>query len=216
MLHGAISDDVLPFSEYAFNMPAWSVSLEWQFYVIAPFVLAIVMRRKNLFLFAFILVVVEAALLRAHLFGHFSQPSILPAAATYFAIGIACRLTYPVLAGSTRYPIGISALIIIMLLPISSVLTAPVLVWMLVYLGLIVGREGDSDTLYAQIHRRVWENPLILYFGSRSYSIYLTHMLTITLCHFLWMKLQPMAGPPWRPLRCPYRSCIRAGDNGSS
>ena len=195
MLHGAISDDVLPFSEYAFNMPAWSVSLEWQFYVIAPFVLAIVMRRKNLFLFAFILVVVEAALLRAHLFGHFSQPSILPAAATYFAIGIACRLTYPVLAGSTRYPIGISALIIIMLLPISSVLTAPVLVWMLVYLGLIVGREGDSDTLYAQIHRRVWENPLILYFGSRSYSIYLTHMLTITLCHFLWMKLQPMAGP---------------------
>ena len=99
MLHGAISDDVLPFSEYAFNMPAWSVSLEWQFYVIAPFVLAYRDAAQKLSLFAFILVVVEAALLRAHLFGHFSQPSILPAAATYFAIGIALS---PDLSGTCR------------------------------------------------------------------------------------------------------------------
>ena len=195
MLHGAISDGVLPFSSYAFNIPAWSISLEWQFYVIAPFVLTIVMRRKYLIPAAIVLVVIEAALLRAHLFSHFDQPSFLPAAATYFAIGIVCRLIYPRVAGSIRYPIGISALVIIMLLPISGVLTAPVLIWMLVYLGLIVGREEGSDSLYAQVHRRLWENPLILYFGSRSYSIYLTHMLTITLCHFIWMKVKPMAGP---------------------
>jgi hypothetical protein len=29
----------------------------------------------------------------------------------------------------------------------------------------------------------------------RSHPIYLSHMLTITLCHFMWMKLKPMAGP---------------------
>ena len=60
------------------------------------FVLTIVMRRKYLIPAAIVLVVIEAALLRANLFGHFYQPSFLPAAATYFAIGIACRLIYPV------------------------------------------------------------------------------------------------------------------------
>jgi peptidoglycan/LPS O-acetylase OafA/YrhL len=194
MLHGAISDGVLPFSAYAFNIPAWSISLEWQFYVIAPFVLMIVMRRKYLIPAALVVVVIEAAF-RANLFGHFYQPSFLPAAATYFAIGIACRLIYPLVAGSPRYPIGIAAVIIAMLLPISDVPTASVLVWMLVYLGLLVGREEGFDSFYAQVHRRLWENPLILYFGSRSYSIYLTHILTITLCHFVWIKLNPMAGP---------------------
>jgi peptidoglycan/LPS O-acetylase OafA/YrhL len=194
MLHGAISDGALPFSAYAFNIPAWSISLEWQYYVIAPFVLMIVIRRKFLVPAAIVLAVIEGAF-GAHLFGHFYQPSFLPAAATYFAIGIVCRLIYPSVAGSTRYPIGIAALITIMLLPISGVPIASVLVWMLVYLGLIVGREESSDSFFAQIHRRLWENPVILYFGSRSYSIYLTHILTITLCHFVWIRLKPLAGP---------------------
>jgi peptidoglycan/LPS O-acetylase OafA/YrhL len=194
MMHGAISDGALPFSAYAFNIPAWSISLEWQFYVIAPFVLMIIIRHKFLIPAAIALAVIEGAF-GARLFGHFYQPSFLPAAATYFAIGIACRLIYPSVAGSARYPIGIAALIIIMLLPISGVPIASVLVWMLVYLGLIVGREESSDSFFAQIHRRLWENPVILYFGSRSYSIYLTHILAITLCHFVWTRLKPMAGP---------------------
>jgi peptidoglycan/LPS O-acetylase OafA/YrhL len=192
MLHGAINDGVLPFSAYAFNMPAWSISLEWQFYVIAPFILMIVMRRKLLIPAAIVLAVIEAAF-RASLFGHFYQPSFLPAAATYFAIGIACRLIYPLVAGSTRYQIDISASIIIMLIPISNGPTAPILVWILFYLGLIVRREEGS--FYARVHRRLLENPLMLYFGSRSYSIYLAHMLTISLCHFVWIRLKPMAGP---------------------
>ena len=194
MLHGAISDGVLPFSAYAFNIPAWSISLEWQFYVIAPLALMVAIRRQSLIPAAIILAAIETAF-RARLFGHFYQPSFLPAAATYFAIGIACRLIYPVVAGGSRYPIVISASIIIMLIPISDVPTACVLVWMLVYLGLIVSRQKGSCSLYARVHRRLWENPLILYFGSRSYSIYLTHMLAITLCHFVWIKLRPMAGP---------------------
>ena len=137
--------------------------------------------------------VVEAALFRLTFSAIFSTINSA-GGGDLFCDRDCCRLTYPVLAGSTRYPIGISALIIIMLLPYQRAY-CPVLVWMLVYLGLIVVERENSHTLYAQIHRRVWENPLILYFGSRSYSIYLTHMLTITLCHFLWMKLQPMAGP---------------------
>jgi peptidoglycan/LPS O-acetylase OafA/YrhL len=194
MLHGAISDGVLPFSAYAFNIPAWSISLEWQFYVVAPFALMIVVRRQLLVPAAIILAALEVAF-RARLFGHFYQPSFLPAATTYFAIGIACRLIYPSIAGSTRYPIGLSALIVIMLIPIADVPIACVMIWMLVYLGLVVGRKEGSASFYVRVQRGLLENPLVLYFGSRSYSIYLTHLLTITLCHSIWIALKPTAGP---------------------
>ena len=36
MLHGLVPDRLLPFSDYAFLGQAWSISLEWQFYLIAP------------------------------------------------------------------------------------------------------------------------------------------------------------------------------------
>jgi peptidoglycan/LPS O-acetylase OafA/YrhL len=194
MLHGAISDNVLPFSAYAFNIPAWSISLEWQFYLLAPFILMIVMRRRLLVPAAIVLAAAEAAY-RAGLFGHFYQPSFLLAASTYFAIGIVCRLACPLVTGNTRHTLGIAGVVIIMLLPIASVPTACVLLWMLVYLGLIVGREEAPDSLYARLHRTLWESPVLLYFGSRSYSIYLAHIPVIALCHFVWMNLKPTAGP---------------------
>jgi len=36
LLHGALPHNILPASEYMFLAPAWSLSLEWQFYLIAP------------------------------------------------------------------------------------------------------------------------------------------------------------------------------------
>ena len=212
MLHGAIGNDVLPFSEYAFNIPAWSISLEWQFYVIAPFVLTIVMRRKHLILVAIVLAVIEAAF-RIHLFDDFRQPSFLPAATTYFAIGIASRLIYPVVAGNIRYPIGILALIL-MLFPISGTFTAPVLVWMLVYLGLIVGREegsgsftrpGSPQALGEPTPSLFWVAVVLDLSRAHAYDHPLSCSIVDTETH----------GRPDGDLRCPidYGS---AGDNGGS
>ena len=47
MMHGAVPNDVLPHSEYAFNMPAWSISLEWQFYLVAPLFIFVLLKQPD-------------------------------------------------------------------------------------------------------------------------------------------------------------------------
>ena len=36
MLHGIVPGHLLPFTDYAFLGQAWSISMEWQFYLLAP------------------------------------------------------------------------------------------------------------------------------------------------------------------------------------
>lgn len=44
LLHGVVPDTVLPYASTTFLAPAWSLSLEWQFYLIAPFLIGAVLR----------------------------------------------------------------------------------------------------------------------------------------------------------------------------
>ena len=45
MLHGLFGS-VIPSSDFAFIEPAWSLTLEWQFYLIAPFIFNAIVKRK--------------------------------------------------------------------------------------------------------------------------------------------------------------------------
>ncbi|MGZ5843312.1 MAG: acyltransferase family protein, partial [Xanthobacteraceae bacterium] len=93
MLHSAIPNAVLPYSEYAFNMPAWSISLEWQFYLFAPLVVMI-LRDKREFIVVLALTVAILQLVFKKFFYGAAQPGALPVAACYFAVGILSRLAY--------------------------------------------------------------------------------------------------------------------------
>ena len=77
MLHGAISSNLLPDSPLRFNLPAWSISLEWQFYLIAPAVIMIARRHGAIIWFALLIALLEIAF-RHGLFGKFDSPSFLP------------------------------------------------------------------------------------------------------------------------------------------
>jgi peptidoglycan/LPS O-acetylase OafA/YrhL len=188
MLHGVISNSVLPFSQYAFSMPAWSLSLEWQFYLVAPFVIALARQPRNIFWLALGVAVLEIAY-RLHWLGEFQSPSLLPAAAGYFGVGIASRIAYPTIAGTLRHP-GIIFALLIILVPLSWD-AIPILAWVFVLTGLVVN-WSDANPL-SRVYRLALESRAATYFGSRSYSIYLCHPALIAVCHLLWIDIFPLA-----------------------
>ncbi|WP_372006214.1 acyltransferase [Tistrella mobilis] len=92
MMHGVLPDQVLPASSLALLSPAWSITLEWQFYLIAPFLLARI-RGRRAFLVAFALAYLGFWIVR--LSGlDFGKPSFLLQRLPHFLVGIGAYLFY--------------------------------------------------------------------------------------------------------------------------
>ena len=181
MLHGLFPDEVLPDSQYVFDSPGWSLSLEWQFYLVAPLAMLAVRRPPAAVLTLLALLVPQIAY-EFGLFGTFHQRSLLFAATPFFAVGIASRLAYPHLAGSLRYPAATIA-VLLALVPLGWQL-APFAVWGCVYAAAIADRRGLTGIgrHAVDLLARALENRFALAMGRRSYSIYLCHMPLLALC----------------------------------
>lgn len=188
MLHSAIPMNLLPSADSMFLGPAWSISLEWQFYLIAP-LLIWALRGPAAPL------IVIAALAAWYVvgrgaFGVFGAGA-LPISAPYFAIGIASRFAFPWLSA-----IKASPLLVVMTLGLLAVtLTTSelaLLPWALFFPFLLWSQHGPIS---GPLYRFVFANPAILFVGKVSYSLYLVHFLVIqcALAALLW--LAPAAPP---------------------
>lgn len=190
MLHGTISNALLPFSEFAFNPPAWSLSLEWQFYLVAPIVIMLARQLRIVVWVALAISAIELAY-QFGLLGSFGLPSFLPGAAGYFALGIASRLAYPHMVGSIRHPSIIFALFLL-LIPL-GIDAIPILAWTLVMTGLVLKYSDGDAGLFTQVYHHMLESRAVTYFGSRSYSVYLCHFPIVAICHAQWLSMFPKA-----------------------
>lgn len=170
MLHGLLPNELLSVSSMTFLPAAWSISLEWQFYLIAPLVLLAVRRRR---LGALLLV----AFLALHLAYHAGRLGTYPVNASiagmmgYFAIGIASRLVFPRLQAQSWPPLQVALLgLFVMIVVARSALAAMVWVTFLSFLAL--KHNGGRATA---VFERLTTNRAMLLLGTASYSLYLFH-----------------------------------------
>jgi peptidoglycan/LPS O-acetylase OafA/YrhL len=173
LLHGAIPDSVLGVSQYMFLGPAWSLSLEWQFYLVAPLILLCLGTRSRAVLLALVTVAGFAA---CRLLGHrdFVSPSLLPAAGPYFALGMATRLIYPRLPSLATYPFV--SVILAGALAMTSQTLLPCLVWVAFVAWMRLRSPSDLPSV-ALDRVLAWtlDSGPARYLGERSYSTYLVH-----------------------------------------
>lgn len=176
-LHGIIPDTMLPFSSTAFLSPAWSISLEWQFYLVAPLVVSGLISVGRATLVPLALVAATIFLVTTGLDENWKYPSFLPLAFPYFLVGIGTRMLFdkplaiPAIAVTT-----VSLVPLMMGGPGRQVILA-LAIWALFacVIAVEVGRIGGRNRWAAQA-ARILSNPFSQAIGQVSYSTYLCHI----------------------------------------
>lgn len=191
LLHGAIPDAVLYGSALAFNSPAWSLSLEWQFYLLAPAIIGAVKLALRLpplgrvAAFAATLAVLVVA--RAQLAAWYDQvPSFLPQQLVFFLIGIASALRLEWATATRRRLFACAAGIVLVGAALGGVtnLMATSL-WALT----LVACAHTAPAWTAPV-RRVLSLPRLALAGEASYSFYIIHeplmLAAAAALHHVW------------------------------
>lgn len=183
MLHGIIPESILKYASNSILSPAWSLSLEWQFYLLAPFIIGLISRR--LFVWSFFLVVFS--LTSKYIFGaDYEFPSMLALSLWLFVVGILSRLLLNYDLVFQKSPL----IFMITLVVVFLILRNPeLMIWSVAYTIIAVESEKFSSGFDGRIIRTIkWilTNRTSRWLGSRSYSTYLLHIPIFSLILYLY------------------------------
>jgi peptidoglycan/LPS O-acetylase OafA/YrhL len=188
LLQGVVSDDVIPLSQTSMLGPAWSLSLEWQFYLIAPaFIWMLLQPRWRLL--AVGLVVAGAVADRFELFGHYILPSALPASGHFFLVGIASRLAFDRLQNTPALPLALILGLVGLGLLFRA--TLPLFAWAAFIVFLISeSRWRDGLARWTGVAgRALLSSAPARALGSRSYAVYIVHWPIVQTMLYLLLPL---------------------------
>lgn len=164
LLHGLIPNSIMPAS-YGIMGQSWSLTLEWQYYLIVPFIYTVIASGKK-YLKIILFFVVLLSILFSTLY--MRQPSFIPNMIVYFAIGYFSYYLYKKENKSSLY------IFIITLLLVATKVSIPFfsvcLIWLIV--------------IYAQINKNrfselIFNNKIMQHIGKISYSMYCVHMIIL-------------------------------------
>lgn len=187
MLHGAIADKILPHSEYAIVGQAWSISVEWQFYLIAPALFFLISTRKWRGLGCVLLMICLARAL------NYGAEGFLINQAGYFLIGIACYFAWKQsdLTHATDFRlVEIFALMGIMAAYFMTTRSVSLIIWTAAF-TMALAEKHKLPTRLLAMFTNVAKLPLLQWLGKISYSVYMVHMLIA----YFWFACLPHLFP---------------------
>jgi peptidoglycan/LPS O-acetylase OafA/YrhL len=189
LLTGLIPPEILANATGTPLPPAWSVSLEWQYYLVAPLIAAMVRSGSGVLLLGLV------AYLGLRFGSHWMNPHLafLPAQLPLFLIGIGSFHVYVLFASGTkgradRWAVPVAALLAAsMLLGGHGIALA---VWGLAFGCIFVEGTGWFPRALCAV-RGVLLNVCLQRLGRISYPIYLIHWPVIIVCLALLLRLKP-------------------------
>ncbi|SEN51408.1 Peptidoglycan/LPS O-acetylase OafA/YrhL, contains acyltransferase and SGNH-hydrolase domains [Loktanella fryxellensis] len=181
LLHGMVPDSLLPYASATFLSPAWSLSLEWQFYLVAPVLMGLLARgRVRIMTGSVLCLLMLQVILQGQDRVHWQFDSNLALAIGYFLLGMLCRIVLTRhRQGRALWPVLCAALAVVPVLDRLAVLIW--LVWYAIVLweaGLIrrSRASGPAATLLAGMVGAMAFNPVAVRLGQWSYATYLVHI----------------------------------------
>lgn len=179
LLHGLAPTATLPYAAYSLVGQAWSISLEWQFYLLAPlfYFLGLQWRRRTN------LLALAALCGGLMLVGVYFSPAFLGNKLPLFALGAASFWLWRRVTATGKPLFPLSSLrwlsagaVVLCLAPRLDALLGPAL-WLAVMHCLLVSRTTPTS-LEGRL-ANLLRLPPVLFLGRISYSLYLVHFLVM-------------------------------------
>ncbi|MFL9610288.1 acyltransferase family protein [Methylobacillus sp. Pita2] len=174
MIHSIFPQEVIQFSPTTFLAPAWSIGLEWQFYLIAPLLLPLLVKSEKSLIIG-VVVLLGLRFGTHHVLDlNWQHNSFFFKAVDYFLVGILSRLIIERLQHGKYY---FDVVILLAgLLILQDKYSA--FIWLFI-LGVIfheMGYLSIQSSLVKSVLNILFYNKVITNIGKWSYSTYLIHI----------------------------------------
>jgi len=188
LLHGVAPNSLLPQTAFAFIGQAWSVSVEWQFYLIAPFVFAMAGSRRSVVVAALLTTLVVAQRWLS------VQGACVLAQTHLFAFGGGGYIAFrEILRRKDRLESHRS---LVTLAPVALTVLfkgEPAMVAFALVLSLMIGVQLIPNERIISLFSRLLSSRPAVFLGRISYCVYLSHMIV----HYALLSLlAPLASHP--------------------
>ncbi|AHF77879.1 Acyltransferase protein [Sodalis praecaptivus] len=187
LLQGIIPENFLPDTAYTLLGQAWSVSVEWQFYLIAPVLFMLIRGIYNKYNCLLLCVIASLIIILNGNFAH----GFIGKNLSLFSVGFATFFFYK------NYSERITAIQLFYLYAAISFISflflrkgmIPIFIWATVFYFTILKQKYNNNSLLASF----LDSKPVLFLGRISYSIYMVHMIllffVLRICHEIDMPL---------------------------